>query len=717
VVRGSSLRSARRLAGSGAEPVTRQPRTDAVLRRYARALIGIGALLWLGAATAVSPMPANLAALAATALAVAALRIGAVQLSKFAYMTVLMVPVGALTLLGHWPEAVVATGIGMVAAGAIGRVTWFVILVNAGREVVGAALAALVYALVLRYAVEPIGGGAVFAIDALPAIAIYLLAYFAIARALYYFSLAYRGKLTSDEWRVILRYEVIAGSLGSVGAVLVALIFAFYVDAWAAVLILVSFVAAAGLLARTLIVEAIESEELRKIVRMETVIGAGIPLPEALAQIQDMAARLIEWRWLTIYVLEDGALGPVYSAPPGGAAELRGFEAVRTRALHSEQALSIADCRADASIPQVEMVRSYVLHPLRYGRAALGVLELAHHRPRVYSASELRLVERFARQIALAVQLDGLVRPMVQTSSELEDQLTMLGTTVRELRGNGVGVAAFAAEIRHGIEEQGTRTDVGLRATEALAEHAAEIASDAVTVAQRNADAGRLAVENRSRVLAAIERLDELRRFVESESQQMAQLAGVSARIFGVVEAIREISEQTHLLALNAAIEAARAGEHGRGFAVVAEEVRKLADSSARASTEAVGLLGGVRQQVDSAHRRMQAGATRASTADSIAHSAVDALERIVTAVETAGELTSRIARRIDEQREQLSGLREDFGAIAATAARNGDGARRVAEAVSVQAGALTEMEASTAALREVSERLNSYMTRFVEIS
>lgn len=133
-------------------------------------------------------------------------------------------------------------------------------------------------------------------------------------------------------------------------------------------------------------------------------------------------------------------------------------------------------------------------------------------------------------------------------------------------------------------------------------------------------------------------RAQETTEITAKVGESIESLRKESEIINGFVGTITEISEQTNLLSLNASIEAARAGEAGRGFAVVAEEIRKLADDSAKAAGE-------IGNNVKHITAQTMNSVESAQEAQSMVEAQTEAVEQVIDVFK---EMQQRMAMLID---------------------------------------------------------------------
>ncbi|MFK0330973.1 methyl-accepting chemotaxis protein [Rhizobium sp. NPDC090275] len=162
----------------------------------------------------------------------------------------------------------------------------------------------------------------------------------------------------------------------------------------------------------------------------------------------------------------------------------------------------------------------------------------------------------------------------------------------------------------------------------------------------------------------------------------MQRIASASKEIGHIIGVIDEIAFQTNLLALNAGVEAARAGEAGKGFAVVAQEVRELAQRSAKAAKEIKGLIENSGKEVNEGVRLVDATGTALNEIETF----VESIDTNMTALATAAaeqstglsEINNAVSQ-IDRMTQQNAGMVERTTGISSELA---SGAALLAELV-----------------------------------
>lgn len=254
---------------------------------------------------------------------------------------------------------------------------------------------------------------------------------------------------------------------------------------------------------------------------------------------------------------------------------------------------------------------------------------------------------------------------------DFNNSLTKLNDAMLAVGVNAKAISASANEIRTSADEMSRRTEQQAASVEETAAALEQITTTVKDAARRAEEASQLV----SRTRAGAERSGEV---VGNTVKAMEQIEKSSSEISNIIGVIDDIAFQTNLLALNAGVEAARAGEAGKGFAVVAQEVRELAQRSAKAAKEIKALiiasgtqvengvklvgetgkaLDAIATEVNEINRHVQAIA-EASREQSIG------LQEINTAVNTMDQGTQQNAAMVEESTAASHSLAADAAAL-----------------------------------------------------
>ena len=285
----------------------------------------------------------------------------------------------------------------------------------------------------------------------------------------------------------------------------------------------------------------------------------------------------------------------------------------------------------------------------------------------------------------MIVNTKKLVNKVTHATGQLEESASEVEQVSDVINKYSEEITQAISDINEGIGRQSEHAQECVYRTDVLSEEIKEIGRFVEEVETLVEKTEGMINAGMDIVKALGDRTEESTRITCEVSENIESLKKESGIINTFVETITEISEQTNLLSLNASIEAARAGEAGRGFAVVAEEIRKLADDSAKAAGE-------IRINVTNISTQTIDSVNSANQAQSIAMQQAKAVEEVV---KVFGGMQQQMSLLI----EGLKGIMEST--------RRADGERNDAvQAVKNISGIIEETANGAEVVREIADQL-----------
>ena len=206
--------------------------------------------------------------------------------------------------------------------------------------------------------------------------------------------------------------------------------------------------------------------------------------------------------------------------------------------------------------------------------------------------------------------INSLVKDMVilllgvkESTNKVNIGATTLFDIIVESTHVGNEVTISIQEIAEGATNQAGQLDEGVKVVADLENEINKSVNSSKKMLEASKDVKQSSFDGSIAIKKLNGKYDENLEANNNIIKKVDLLTEKSNEISKIIETIKSITEQTNLLALNASIEAARAGEIGRGFAVVAEEVRKLADGSAKAASEINHVLDEIKSGINELYK------------------------------------------------------------------------------------------------------------------
>jgi len=314
---------------------------------------------------------------------------------------------------------------------------------------------------------------------------------------------------------------------------------------------------------------------------------------------------------------------------------------------------------------------------------------------------------------AMRHSLRVLVSRIRETSHNVFESSRSLFTSAQGLNASNGEIASTMEQIAKGASLQAERVEETFSLIKRMAistEQAEKSAAEAHTSA---AAANGAALKGEEIARTTMGKMHIVFEKVEGAHTKVLKFSERVAQVKKIIEIMAVIAEKTDLLALNATIEAARAGEYGRGFSVVAEEVRKLADTSARSAEQIREIIETIELESKEVSGTISESTQELRKGREETNAIIHSLGSILASV---GETTQRVERITALSGEHAMHVEETVKSIEEIARVTQDNAaatKQVSAAVQKQAASVSEMSSAVQVMTKMSEDLRDVVARF----